>query len=142
MKNNVATLTLLDRLKTEMPEIWGQARIVGKWVWLEFNVPPVQEIRANLKKLGFHWNGQRKCWQHPCDVPRDRSPDDPRSYCQVTPATGMALNDSPLPTSKEYKVVALRECPLPEQMQFCDTPERAADYWRLHIATNPYFREE
>ena len=66
------TLALLDTLKTEMPEIWGEAQVVGRWVWLEFNVPPVQEIRANLKKLGFHWNGQRKCWQHPCGAPRPR----------------------------------------------------------------------
>ena len=40
---------------------------------------------------------------------------------------------------KEYKVVALRECPLPDDMKICDRPEIAADYWRLHIATNPYF---
>ena len=67
------TLALLDRLKTEMPEIWGQAQVVGKWVWLEFNVPTVGKIRENLKKLGFHWKGQRKCWQHPCGVPRHRA---------------------------------------------------------------------
>ena len=30
------TLALLDRLKTNMPEIWSQAQVVGKWVWLEF----------------------------------------------------------------------------------------------------------
>jgi DNA repair protein RadC len=136
------TMTLLDRLKTEMPEIWTQAQVVGKWVWLEFNVPPLQEIRANLKKLGFHWNGQRKCWQHPCGAPRTRSQGDPRSYYQVTPATGMALNDAPPPTAKEYKVVALRECPLPEQMQICEQPQQAADYWRLNIATNPYFNPD
>src|SRR5437899_3030701 len=59
------TLDLLDRLKNEMPEIWGQAQVVGKWVWLEFNIPPLKEIRANLRKLGFHWNGGRKGWQHP-----------------------------------------------------------------------------
>jgi DNA repair protein RadC len=132
------TMTLLDRLKTEMPEIWGQAQVVGKWVWLEFNVPPLQEIRNKLKELGFHWNGQRKCWQHPCGVPRSRAGGDPRSYYQVTPATGMALNDAP-PTAKEYKVVALRECPLPESLRVCETPDNAADYWRLHVATNPYF---
>jgi DNA repair protein RadC len=27
-------------------------------------------------------------------------------------------------------------------MQFCDTPQRAADYWRLNIATNPYFNPD
>jgi DNA repair protein RadC len=135
------TMILLERLKTEMPEIWTQAQVVGKWVWLEFNVPPLKEIRANLKKLGFHWNGQRKCWQHPCGVSRPGAAGDPRSYYQVTPATGMALNDAP-PTAKEYKVVALRECPLPEQMQICEQPQQAADYWRLNIATNPYFNPD
>ena len=40
---------------------------------------------------------------------------------------------------KEYKVLALRECPVPDEMLICDTPQKAADYWRLHIATNPYF---
>jgi DNA repair protein RadC len=44
--------------------------------------------------------------------------------------------------AKEYKIVALRECLLPEQMQICDTPDKAADYWRLHVATNPYFNSE
>ena len=42
----------------------------------------------------------------------------------------------------EYKVVPLQECPTPERMQLCDTPELAADYWRLHIAGNPYFDPE
>jgi DNA repair protein RadC len=135
------TMTLLERLKAEMPEIWGQAQIVGKWVWLEFTVPPLKEIRANLKKLGFHWNGQRRCWQHPCGVPRPRSGGDPRSYYQVKPANALPMNDAPS-MAKEYKVVALRECPLPEQMKICDTPDTAADYWRLHVATNPYFNPE
>ena len=44
--------------------------------------------------------------------------------------------------AKEYKVVALRECPLPEQMQICDTPDTAAEYWRLHVITNPYYNPE
>jgi hypothetical protein len=141
VKENNATLSLLDRLKSEMPEIWGQAQIVGRWVWLEFNVPPVGEIRSNLKKLGFHWNGQRKCWQHPCGVPSLRAGGDPRSYYQVKAAGELAMHDAP-PAAKEYKVVALRECPLPEQMRICDTPDIAADYWRLHVATNPYFNPE
>ncbi len=42
----------------------------------------------------------------------------------------------------KFKVVALRECPTPEQMQMCDTPERAADYWRTHIATTPHFNPD
>ena len=35
----------------------------------------------------------------------------------------------------EYKVVTLRDCPLPDSLQDCDCPRKAADYWRLHIAT-------
>src|ERR1035441_10244589 len=37
----------------------------------------------------------------------------------------------------EYKVTTLRECPTPDAMQHCETPDKAADYWRLHIATHP-----
>lgn len=46
------------------------------------------------------------------------------------------------PQSKEFKVVTLRDCPLPADMQFCDTPDRAADYWRLNIATHQYFNPD
>jgi DNA repair protein RadC len=43
---------------------------------------------------------------------------------------------------KEYKVVSLRDCPVPEQMQICEEPQQVADYWRMHIATHPYFNPE
>lgn len=43
---------------------------------------------------------------------------------------------------KEWKLVALRDCPLPEHMQICDTPDRAADYWRIHITTTPHYDPE
>ncbi|MBI3418191.1 MAG: hypothetical protein HY043_23115 [Verrucomicrobia bacterium] len=43
---------------------------------------------------------------------------------------------------KEFKVVALRECPVPEEMKLCDEPQKVADYWRLHIATHPYFNPD
>ena len=43
---------------------------------------------------------------------------------------------------KEWKLVALRECPAPEAMQLCDTPERAAAYWRENVEKNPYFDPE
>ena len=39
----------------------------------------------------------------------------------------------------EYKVMALRECPTAEKLQICETPQQAADYWRLHVPTHPYF---
>lgn len=46
------------------------------------------------------------------------------------------------PQPKEYKVVALRECPVPDKMALCDEPQKAADYWRLNVATNPYFNPD
>jgi len=42
----------------------------------------------------------------------------------------------------EYEVTALRECPTPDYLQQCNTPDKAADYWRLHIATHPYFNPD
>lgn len=46
------------------------------------------------------------------------------------------------PGPHEYKVTAVRECPTPEKLQLCDTPQKAADYWRLHVARHPYFNPE
>lgn len=43
---------------------------------------------------------------------------------------------------KEFKLTALRECPVPEEMLLCDTPEKAAEYWRLHVATAEHFDPE
>ena len=43
---------------------------------------------------------------------------------------------------KEYKVMALRDCPVPSDLLICETPNHAADYWRMHIATHPYFNPD
>src|ERR1035441_9097872 len=40
---------------------------------------------------------------------------------------------------KEFKVVALRECPTLEDMQTAETPDKAAAYWRANIPTDRYF---
>jgi DNA repair protein RadC len=75
-----------------------------------------------------------------------KSGGDPRRIYPVVPASSLELKDTATNsmeiTAKEFKVVALRECPLPEEMQMCDTPQRAADYWRASIATNPYFNPD
>jgi DNA repair protein RadC len=44
--------------------------------------------------------------------------------------------------AKEYKVISLRECPTPESLLLCETPQQAADYWRLNIASNPYYNPD
>jgi DNA repair protein RadC len=43
---------------------------------------------------------------------------------------------------KEFKVVCLRDCPVPSAMQICEQPEQIVDYWRLHIVTHPYFNPD
>src|SRR5271167_411254 len=42
----------------------------------------------------------------------------------------------------EYKVTALRECPTPESLQLCDTPDAAEKYWRMHVPAIPYFNPD
>ena len=43
---------------------------------------------------------------------------------------------------QEWKIVSLRECPTPDTLQHCETPDQAAAYWKTHIATHPYFNPE
>lgn len=58
------------------------------------------------------------------------------------------LADSPKQKSRgppqpcEYKVIALRECPSSESLRLCDTPDKAAEYWRAHVKAHPYFTPE
>jgi hypothetical protein len=42
----------------------------------------------------------------------------------------------------EYKVMPLRECPTPQNIQLCESPDQAAEYWKLHVATHPHFNPE
>lgn len=43
---------------------------------------------------------------------------------------------------KEYKVTALWDCPVPSELLICEIPNHAAEYWRMHIASHPYFDPE
>ena len=44
--------------------------------------------------------------------------------------------------AKEWKIVPLRDCPLPEHLQLCDNAKVAADYWRLHVANSVAYNPE
>ena len=51
----------------------------------------------------------------------------------------------PKPRNKhpaEWRIVCLRECPVPEAMQLCETPDNAAEYWRTHVVQTPYYNPE
>jgi DNA repair protein RadC len=43
---------------------------------------------------------------------------------------------------QEWKIISLRECPTPEDMQLCTGPEQASAYWKAHIPQHPYFNPE
>jgi len=70
--------------------------------------------------------------------------------CQVTNDLFQPTQlDTPKPRAsrrefnpKEFKLLALRECPTPSEMQLCDTPDKAAAYWREHIPANPHFNRD
>jgi hypothetical protein len=82
------THEVVEKLKKELPDLADQAQIVGQWVWLEFATKPARPVIVKLKKLGFHWNRRRRCWQHPCGT---RSPNDPRETgeYEVVPAAAL-----------------------------------------------------
>lgn len=42
----------------------------------------------------------------------------------------------------EFKVVALRECPLPKELHSCEHATNAVDYWKLHVESSDYFNPE
>jgi hypothetical protein len=44
--------------------------------------------------------------------------------------------------AKEFKLISLRECPIPKALSICETPPQAAEYWCLNLATHPYFDSE
>ena len=43
---------------------------------------------------------------------------------------------------KEFKILSLRECPTPAEMQLCDTPDKAAASSREHVPGHPYFNRD
>ena len=55
-------LEVLDYCKSQhLP-----ARVVGQWVWIEFESKPSAEVRQGLKDMGFRWSRRRGQWSHSC----------------------------------------------------------------------------
>lgn len=72
-----------------------------------------------------------------------------KNYIQteLNPALAQPVNQIVKPIKysnepQEWKIISLRECPTPQELQICDTPEQAAAYWRLHVKEHPYFNPE
>ena len=67
------TEKLLALLRSETPNFFDIAEVVGKWVWIQFDGKQPVTVTAVLSELGFHWNNKRQSWQHPCGLFRDQS---------------------------------------------------------------------
>jgi hypothetical protein len=73
------TEKLLALLRSETPNFFELAEVVGKWVWIQFTDKQSPSITRVLAELGFHWNNTRQTWQHPCGTIADeRANYDPR----------------------------------------------------------------
>jgi hypothetical protein len=73
------TEKLLALLRTETPNFFAVAEVVGKWVWIQFTDKQPPTVTGVLAELGFHWNNTRQTWQHPCGtITDDRATYDPR----------------------------------------------------------------
>ena len=86
---NLATETVLNYLRTKLPNQYGLAEVVGKWVWLDVSPARKPVLAKVLWNLGFHWNQRRGVWQHPCGSfnPFGIHPADPRAkYRSYFPA--------------------------------------------------------
>jgi hypothetical protein len=77
----LSTQTVLEYLRTKLPQHYELAEIVGSWIWIELSPARQEAIATVLWDLGFHWNKRRQVWQHPCGMfePFTPHPADPRS---------------------------------------------------------------
>jgi hypothetical protein len=85
----LTTEAVLNCLRTRLPEQYGLAEVVGKWVWLDVSPARKPALATLLWSFGFHWNQRRGVWQHPCGKfdPIGAHPTDPRTkYRSFYPA--------------------------------------------------------
>jgi len=65
IKSNHSIIEVLEFCKSRnLP-----ARVVGRWVWVEFESKPNADIRQALKDFGFRWSRRRGQWSHNCGRP-------------------------------------------------------------------------
>ena len=89
INRGLSTETVLNSLRTKLPQQYSLAEVVGKWVWLDVSPTRKPALAKMLWTLGFHWNQRRSVWQHPCGKfdPLGSHPTDPRAkYPSYYPA--------------------------------------------------------
>ena len=70
---------LLTLMRSDAPDFFQVAEVVGKWVWIQFADKQPSTVTRILAELGFHWNNARQTWQHPCGtITNERADYDPR----------------------------------------------------------------
>jgi hypothetical protein len=57
---------VFDLLKRFLPQVFPLARAGRGCVSVTFQSEPARQVRAQLSELGFSWNYELRCWQHPC----------------------------------------------------------------------------
>ena len=67
--------------------------------------------------------------------------------CPAVSSAAQSVNEIVKPVRfpsqpQEWKIISIRECPTPEEMQLCTAPDQAAAYWRAHVPLHPYFNPE
>ncbi len=71
------------------------ARLVGRWVWIKFDVKPNADVRQGLKAMGFRWSHRRQQWANNCGRPtkpaRSYKPWDKYQTVGLDEAMGMAV---------------------------------------------------
>jgi hypothetical protein len=80
---------VLNFLKSQLPQQYEFAEIVGRWIWLDIPKDKCRAASEILWRLGFHFNKRRTVWQHPCGAfaPFGTHPGDPRvKYGSFFPA--------------------------------------------------------
>ena len=73
VNRSLKTERLLALLRKEAPRFFDCAEVVGRWVWIQFETKQPVEVTRVLAELGFHWNKDRRAWQHPCGLFRDEA---------------------------------------------------------------------
>ena len=54
------TEKLLALLRSEAPNFFELAEVVGKWVWIQFDGKQPAIVTTALSEFGFHWNNARQ----------------------------------------------------------------------------------
>ena len=65
-REQLSSVAVFDLLKQFLPQVFPLARSQGRYVSVTFEVEPARQVRFQLSELGFSWNYELRCWQHPC----------------------------------------------------------------------------